>query len=54
MPVTSLRKPCVRPPEVAKIKIKIKSKSKSNGYSGAAQYSFALLFQLTVLAGDSA
>ncbi len=28
MPVTSLRKPCVRPSEVAKIKIKIKSKSK--------------------------
>jgi len=24
MPVTSLRKACVRPPEVAKIKIKIK------------------------------
>ena len=34
MPVTSLRKTCVRPSEVAKIKskikIKIKSKSKSN------------------------
>jgi len=28
MPVTSLRKACVRPPEVAKIKIKSKSKSK--------------------------
>ena len=27
MPVTSLRKACVRPPEVAKIKIKIKIKS---------------------------
>jgi len=26
MPVTSLRKACVRPPEVAKIKIKIKIK----------------------------
>ena len=40
MPVTSLRKACVRPPEVATIKIKIKIKI--NGYSGAAQYSFAL------------
>ncbi|WP_177328471.1 hypothetical protein [Pseudomonas sp. 10-1B] len=29
MPVTSLRKTCVRPPEVAKIKIKIKIKIKS-------------------------
>ncbi|MGB5954270.1 hypothetical protein [Pseudomonas sp.] len=29
MPVTSLRKACVRPPEVAKIKIKIKSQIKS-------------------------
>ena len=29
MPVTSLRKTCVRPSEVAKIKSKIKSKSKS-------------------------
>ncbi|MEE1901316.1 hypothetical protein V0R39_18890 [Pseudomonas inefficax] len=29
MPVTSLRKACVRPPEVAKIKIKIKIKIKS-------------------------
>ncbi len=29
MPVTSLRKPFVRPPEVAKIKIKIKSQIKS-------------------------
>ena len=28
MPVTSLRKACVRPPEVAKIKSKIKSKIK--------------------------
>ncbi len=28
MPVTSLRKPSARPPEVAKIKIKIKIKSK--------------------------
>ncbi len=28
MPVTSLRKACVRPPEVAKIKIKIKIKIK--------------------------
>ncbi|CRN05667.1 hypothetical protein PYEL_14400 [Pseudomonas sp. URMO17WK12:I11] len=41
MPVTSLRKTCVRPSEVAKIKskikIKIKSKSKSKSksvYSG--------------------
>ncbi|MGE8372840.1 MAG: hypothetical protein ACN6PC_15445 [Pseudomonas putida] len=42
MPVTSLRKACVRPPEVATIKIKIKIKIKINGYSGAAQYSFAL------------
>ncbi|MGS7254290.1 hypothetical protein ACQ7NP_24555 [Pseudomonas anuradhapurensis] len=37
MPVTSLRKACVRPPEVAKskikIKIKIKSKSKSKSKS---------------------
>ncbi|MDP9557228.1 UNVERIFIED_ORG: hypothetical protein J2W65_002869 [Pseudomonas parafulva] len=29
MPVTSLRKTCVRPSEVAKIKSKSKSKSKS-------------------------
>ncbi|MCE0975589.1 hypothetical protein [Pseudomonas putida] len=29
MPVTSLRKACVRPPEVAKIKSKIKSQIKS-------------------------
>ncbi|MDH4844469.1 hypothetical protein E8E78_06625 [Pseudomonas sp. BN505] len=29
MPVTSLRKACVRPPEVAKIKSKIKIKIKS-------------------------
>ena len=29
MPVTSLRKACVRPPEVAKIKIRIKSQIKS-------------------------
>ncbi|MEN5037715.1 hypothetical protein [Pseudomonas sp. TWI929] len=29
MPVTSLRKPFARPPEVAKIKIKIKIKIKS-------------------------
>ncbi len=29
MPVTSLRKTCVRPSEVAKIKIKIKIKIKS-------------------------
>ncbi|MCE5986323.1 hypothetical protein LVV83_04625 [Pseudomonas sp. LM20] len=29
MPVTSLRKPSARPPEVAKIKIKIKIKIKS-------------------------
>ncbi|WP_175444059.1 hypothetical protein [Pseudomonas sp. NBRC 111141] len=33
MPVTSLRKACVRPPEVAKIKIKIKIKSKSKSKS---------------------
>jgi hypothetical protein len=31
MPVTSLRKACVRPPEVAKIKIKIKIKSWAGG-----------------------
>ena len=33
MPVTSLRKACVRPPEVAKIKIRsqIKSQIKSGG-----------------------
>ncbi|MBA5706362.1 hypothetical protein DT037_04650 [Pseudomonas fulva] len=30
MPVTSLRKTCVRPSEVAKIKIKINSNSNSN------------------------
>ena len=30
MPVTSLRKTCVRPPEVAKIKVKIKIKIKIN------------------------
>jgi hypothetical protein len=29
MPVTSLRKACVRPPEVAKIKIKINSQINS-------------------------
>jgi hypothetical protein len=34
MPVTSLRKACVRPPEVAKIKIKIKSQIKSQIKSG--------------------
>jgi len=33
MPVTSLRKACVRPPEVAKIKIKIKIKSQSQSQS---------------------
>ncbi len=33
MPVTSLRKPCARPPEVAKIKSKIKIKSKSKNKS---------------------
>ncbi|MEE6443661.1 MULTISPECIES: hypothetical protein [Pseudomonas] len=31
MPVTCLRKACVRPPEVAKIKIKIKIKINGNG-----------------------
>ncbi|MGC2859283.1 MULTISPECIES: hypothetical protein [Pseudomonas] len=31
MPVTSLRKACVRPPEVAKIKSKIKIKIKITG-----------------------
>jgi hypothetical protein len=34
MPVTSLRKACVRPPEVAKIKIKIRSQIKSQIKSG--------------------
>ncbi len=33
MPVTSLRKPSARPPEVAKIKIKIKIKIKSKSKS---------------------
>ena len=33
MPVTSLRKTCVRPPEVAKIKIKIKIKINSQSNS---------------------
>ncbi len=33
MPVTSLRKTCVRPSEVAKIKIKIKINSNSNSNS---------------------
>jgi hypothetical protein len=37
MPVTSLRKACVRPPEVAKIKIKIKIKS-GNGVGGTVQF----------------
>ncbi|AFK67615.1 hypothetical protein YSA_01547 [Pseudomonas putida ND6] len=36
MPVTSLRKACVRPPEVAKIKIKIKIKIKSAGFESRA------------------
>jgi len=36
MPVTSLRKACVRPPEVAKIKIKIKIKIKSSGFESRA------------------
>ncbi|EKT4471484.1 MULTISPECIES: hypothetical protein [Pseudomonas] len=60
MPVTCLRKACVRPPEVAKIKIKIKikinsnSNSNSNSNAATAQYSFALLFPLTVPVGDSA
>ncbi|WP_410481614.1 hypothetical protein ACJ70E_07575 [Pseudomonas plecoglossicida] len=31
MPVTSLRKTCVQPPEVAKIKIKIKINGNGNG-----------------------
>ncbi|WP_161959686.1 hypothetical protein [Pseudomonas sp. AFG_SD02_1510_Pfu_092] len=35
MPVTSLRKACVRPPEVAKIKIKIKINGKSNSKSNS-------------------
>ncbi len=33
MPVTSLRKTCVRPSEVAKIKSKIKSQSQSQSQS---------------------
>ena len=35
MPVTSLRKTCVRPPEVAKIKVKIKIKIKINSQSNS-------------------
>jgi len=35
MPVTSLRKPCVRPSEVAKIKIKIKIKINSDSNSNS-------------------
>ncbi|CRN07681.1 hypothetical protein PYEL_35240 [Pseudomonas sp. URMO17WK12:I11] len=35
MPVTSLRKTCVRPSEVAKIKIKIKIKINSNSNSNS-------------------
>ena len=35
MPVTSLRKTCVRPSEVAKIKSKIKSQSKINSNSNS-------------------
>jgi len=44
MPVTSLRKACVRPPEVAKIKskikikIKIKIKSRSRRRGSASDY----------------
>ncbi|WP_343585357.1 hypothetical protein [Pseudomonas sp.] len=36
MPVTSLRKPSARPPEVAKIKIKIKIKSWLSVFAGGA------------------
>ncbi|TFW36953.1 hypothetical protein E4195_15015 [Pseudomonas putida] len=38
MPVTCLRKACVRPPEVAKIKIKIKSNSNSNSNSNRQRW----------------
>ena len=51
MPVTSLRKPSARPPEVAKIKIKIKSKSKSKSKSrGIAWVSGYSHFECTVIA----
>ncbi|WP_143491599.1 MULTISPECIES: hypothetical protein [unclassified Pseudomonas] len=38
MPVTSLRKPSARPPEVAKIKIKIKIKIKSSAAPGLGRH----------------
>ena len=53
MPVTSLRKPSARPPEVAKIKIKIKIKikSKSKSKSRGLAWALGLLhFACTVIA----
>jgi len=43
MPVTSLRKACVRPPEVAKIKIKIKIKINSRWGGRGRGWNYSLL-----------
>jgi len=45
MPVTSLRKAYVRPPEVAKIKIKIKINSNSN--SSTVQFCLVISIDCT-------